>query len=792
MASKMPPATKTNYDIVNKFGGYRHKTDLTNLPPGILVPGSQNVLLNDGERVAVRQGYTLYGQANAALTPIVSAYDWETHLGTELHVRSYYDKLQFLYQDPTLGPTWTDLKTGFGDAVNFKYVDFWDTDEQSDELLFVNGSSNIYQWSGGLATFASATYTSLTLQGSKTWAELGFLTTGNRSVVLNGTTYTYQGGEDTTTLTGVSPDPSGATVDQSQTTANNTLSFGTANTTTHHAQVAQSFTPTNATLTEVVLQRNGDIGTFTGTVTIDIEADAAGIPSGVSLGSVTISNADWVALPSGAPFSVVFSSPISLIPLGTYWIKLSTSTNDNSNHPNLGVNSAGGYGGGQVKFYNTTDGWTSIATIDCYFLTITGSSPPTVGSLIFQSVNTIPNSATTGLPSTFSNDLIGILYNQIYIGGLTSRLVYVSRVNSFTNYSFSSPRLVGEGALLTLDAAAVGFIPQEDAMYITAGMDNWYETLFQTALNTTTAVETLTVNRLQTAGQAAAQSQALISKIKNYVFFVSNEPSLDTLGKVELIDTPQSLNISDPIKLDFDNYDFTGGQCYYFQNYIYIALPAEGKVLMFSMARGLLQSQSATTLSSSGALVAWEAPQILPISCFSTINGELYGHSSQVAETYKLFTGYNDNGNPIDARALFSYQNEGDRATQKNFNQFYNEGYISTNTTLYGTVYFDYGGADGTTTFAISGTDTRAVLPIPDTDGSLGKLVLGTRSLAGRGPSESTELPPKFRIIKTFPKVDCFEWQIEYSSNDVDQRWELLAWGPSATISTSTNAPITE
>lgn len=784
----------TKYDIVSKFLAYRHKTDVTNLPPGVLTVGSQNVVLNDGERVAVRQGYTLDGQASTAMTPIKSAFDWETHLATELHVRSFYDKLQFRYIDPdTNDPVWTDVMTGFGDAVNFNYVDFWDADEQTDVLLFVNGSSNIYEWSGGVTTFLSATSSTITKEGTGSWAESGFLTIGTRKVKLDGIEFTYTGGESTTTLTGVTPDPSNATIDQEQTTQNGQTSFGQADATTKHVYVAQSFVPTDATLIGLNLNKQADNGTFTGTVTIDIEADSAGSPSGVSLGSVTITNADWLLMPVGL-FSVTFSTPITLTPASTYWIKLAASTADTSNHPNIGRNSAGGYASGSVKYFDTADGWTAIATIDLTFGTITATAPPTVGSLIIQVVRTYANSTTTGLPSTFANDLIGILYNQIYIGSLVSREVFVSQVDSFLDYSFSSPRLIGEGALLTLDASAVGFIPQEDAMYITAGPNMWFATQFQTALSSTTAVETLSVVRLKTTGQAASQSQSLIAKIKNYVFFVSNEPSLDTLGKIELIDTPQSTNISDPIKLDFDNYDFTDGCCYYWKNYIFVAMPMEGKVLMFSMARALLASQSATAVSinSDGALVGWEAPQILPLSRFSTINGELYGHSSQVPETYKLFNGYSDNGNPIDARAIFSYQNGGDRANQKNFNEFYSEGYISSNTTLYLTISYNYGGCEGTTDVSISGSDPMAVCASPDTDGSLGKQNLGIRSLAGRGVTEDTALPPKFRLIKTFPKTDCFEWQTEYSTNDVDQRWELLAFGPNAMISTSSNAQITE
>jgi len=46
-----------------------------------------------------------------------------------------------------------------------------------------------------------------------TWAEARFLTAGTREVLINGTVYTYTGGQDTGTLTGVTPDPSGEAAD---------------------------------------------------------------------------------------------------------------------------------------------------------------------------------------------------------------------------------------------------------------------------------------------------------------------------------------------------------------------------------------------------------------------------------------------------------------------------------------------------------------------------------------------------------------------------------------------------
>jgi len=192
------------FQIVNKFGGYIERDDITNIAPNFLVRGSSNVLSTDGRRVGNRKGYTLYGAASTTAAGIDSSFDWESHRGFVHHFRSYdagTPTLQFLYNDTyyTLTTTLTSS------AIN--YTTFWSTTESQDLLLFVDGGTSIFEWSGGITTFASATTTTITKQGSTTWAEDGFFLSGTRKVKFGAVEYTYTGGEGTTTLTGVTPDP---------------------------------------------------------------------------------------------------------------------------------------------------------------------------------------------------------------------------------------------------------------------------------------------------------------------------------------------------------------------------------------------------------------------------------------------------------------------------------------------------------------------------------------------------------------------------------------------------------
>lgn len=163
-----------------------------------------------------------------------------------------------------------------------------------------------------------------------------------------------------------------ASTDQTQTTQDATTAVGEADATTKRNKIAQSFTAAKKRIAGVKLYKSADTGSFTGTVTVGLYADSSGSPTGAALASVTISNATWLKMAVGE-FECMFTSEYTSLTVGTlYWILVSCSTSDNSNHPNLGTNSAGGYASGSSKYYNTTDGYIAISTIDLYFKTLEG------------------------------------------------------------------------------------------------------------------------------------------------------------------------------------------------------------------------------------------------------------------------------------------------------------------------------------------------------------------------------------------------------------------------------------
>ncbi len=195
----------------------------------------------------------------------------------------------------------------------------------------------------------------------------------------------------------------------------------------------------------------------------------------------------------------------------------------------------------------------------------------------------------------------------------------------------------------------------------------------------------------------------------------------------------------------------------------------------------------------------WEAPQTLPVSRFYIVDGELYGHSYNTFESYKLFDGYADRiypgfgGYAIAANWVFSYENYGSRFTYKKATKMYVEGYIDANTMLTSTINYELDGCLTTKTFTLDGSDDQFVCIIPS-EGSLGKVSLGKQKLGGDvgpdavHPGAQQGFPPKFRWFPTFTNTDFFECSIGFSVLGVSQRFELLGFG--LAVSGSSEIPV--
>lgn len=191
----------------------------------------------------------------------------------------------------------------------------------------------------------------------------------------------------------------------SQTTDDAVQPFGRADATGQANKIEQTFTALDNIVTGVVVRKEASTGTNTGDITIALYAtDSNGDVTGSALATVTIPNATWEALTSNVDYLATFSAEYTgATPGQVYAFQYTCSTADNSNHPNIAKNSAGGYSGGTLKYNNTTDGW--VDTSDDLYFKVIGSFDGRVQRATstggFQGKNVFPKTTTTGSSNAY-------------------------------------------------------------------------------------------------------------------------------------------------------------------------------------------------------------------------------------------------------------------------------------------------------------------------------------------------------------------------------------------------------
>lgn len=195
-------ATDFEFSLIDSFSGYVSAKDKTNVDEHVLVRGSYNVYKKLSGTIAARPGQLRRGDANSTAAKVDSEFVWNTSWGAVLPVWVANSKLQVEFDG-----VWYDIATGLTKS-RYVFDTWWDNSAKKDVLLFVNGSSDLFSWSGGVCAVASGTVNTITkLDTSTTWQQDGFSSTG--SITINGTTFAYTGGYSTTTLTGVTGNASG-------------------------------------------------------------------------------------------------------------------------------------------------------------------------------------------------------------------------------------------------------------------------------------------------------------------------------------------------------------------------------------------------------------------------------------------------------------------------------------------------------------------------------------------------------------------------------------------------------
>ena len=418
--------------------------------------------------------------------------------------------------------------------------------------------------------------------------------------------------------------------------------------------------------------------------------------------------------------------------------------------------------------YTAQSGSEFTVSTDLSAFTFSANAP------VIQVVRQNDNTPASG----FTNNTIKTLQNQMFVGSESSRRIYVSRNTDNSGaiplFTFSSPRLIGEGALVTMDDITIGMEVDDNnnQMVVFSGKNRVYRAFFEVSPGSTADRENVAVKPLLVSEGQGAVSQELIGKIKQSIVWLSNDKELVELGQVENLPSPQSKSISDTIQPDFTNADFTNGQVKFWRSYLIVTAPPDGKMFIFDVEERL-----------------WNPPQVIGVRLLSIYADDLYGHSNAVNETYKLFTGVNDNGNPISFKAHYAYRNGGRRDVLKNFDKYFTEVYLQGNTIVTVSLLYEWKGAKLIQVYNLDGSDSEFLFT-PNLSVALGVNPLGTNPLGGQ--LEAGEDTPKYRRLKPVVPKDFWEYQARFECETDDAVFQILAQGANLRESSSKPQLITK
>lgn len=754
-----------NFQVTKGFKSYVSKPEITDLAPNYLVKGSKNVLVDYANRIISRLGYTLFGAAAADGTSgIKGSFDWDTSTAKSFALRSWGKSLEFYWNG-----AWNTLSNNLA-TPRIQFAKIWDNTEKIDVLLYVFGTAATTKWSGGVTKLRDTpTTTTLRKQGVLTSVTtIGFVagTPGSIAATITDTDANFLNAGfvagDTLYVSGSTNNSRNFTI--GSVTADTltliitdivtTEAAGTA-VTLHTGEPTWAASRFLASTSGRSFHYNGLDYSYSGGEATDTLTGVSAT-TGTALGVVTMT----VATPAVASFvahglvagDAIRFSTTGALPTGvsaslTYYVIAAGITADTFEFSTT-------FGGTAV---NTTGSQSGVHTLTRLTLITT----PTIGDPVWQNVieTTNPSSIATG----FKQDLIGVQLNSLILASSKSLEVYISASPDYTNFTLTSPRAPGDPAKVNMDNFPTCIIPVDNSqqtassLLFGAGTSEFFKLSY--GLSQDNANELVRMIKLKTAIGSGLISGSAIGNIKNLTAYITREPSLDTIDDVEKLDNKNNLPLSDPIKDDFDAYDFTDAHLKYWKRAIYVALPVEGIVLIYDLMRGL-----------------WQPPQTMPISRFAIIDDELYGHSSTDAQTFKLFDGTNDNGNYISFVARFAYNNGGRRDRIKTMSEYWTDGYISANGLLQMNQRFGYNGYLGAKQLFIDGTDTDITSPI-DSD-PLGSDPLGSDPLGGGSSGdESDPSSLRFYQVDTMAALNYIEQFVEYTMDSLDGRFAIVAHG---------------
>lgn len=723
------------------FLGYISSKDKTSVSPRALVRGSYNVYKKKSGTVASRPGLKRDGTIDSTVAGITAEYVWRTKIGQTYPIR--VQGVTSLGADGKLqvdvNGTIYDLLTGLT-KTRWVFDKWYSIAEAKDRLIGVCGDSNIYTWSGGVGTVASATTagstTSVKLAGNNVLLTSLALSNSNAASIIinnNGNVGTAAAAVITFLLNPSNTDTLTLTINGTAVVINFVSVIGAA---AGNVLIGANIA---ATITNL-------LGLLQSPGTTTANHVALSAPNQTLVGYLTSSNAGTITV-SGSSF----------------WSQLGFATVTTAEKRIVIGGVTYVYTGGE----NTG--------------TLTGVSPSpaaiVAGTVAVQAVVT-----TTGVPASsgFNNDFLKVIINRVHIGSYTSRLIYISSQTDFTNYTVPSPRATGDPELIILDSTANGITVKSDNAVIPSGQNTWNVISYTKITVGAVLTEQTTIEKKIVSDLSSAYAHEFIDNVGDDIIYLSKDQQVRIFGTFRNLTEAKYPSISLQIEDELKEQTFTGGHLKAIADFIYVTAPVNGTDYML---------ETRETVDGAGNVVAerlWHPPQIRNVSRFCEISGVTFGYSNANPQRYQIWDTnqwHDDSPSnepiPYNCVMRMAYRSFGRRQGLWTFDKVFVEGYIANGVNLNCNVYFDYQGSSGLQNLIINSVNKPAKFFSGNLAPTLGSSSPGDNPLGdGLIPESSDqELLPKFRDIPKVTPVNCFEFCLEVYSTELDSRWEVLCLG---------------
>lgn len=764
-------ASNFDFKLTNSWIGYNSANDKTNVSEQMYVEGSQNIYKKLNGNLSVRPGQKRIGSANATLSAVSSQYVWNTSWGATLPVWVTNSTLQVNYND-----VWYTLESGLT-KTRYVFDKWYDQGEAKDLLLFVNGTSNLYQWTGGITDIVSGSNASgavAVLDATPTNAGSGYTIGDVVTISTGGTGATAEvtGVGTGAILTAVIGGPAGT-------------QFGGFN-----YQVGQILQLVGGNLGTGGSVRVASIGAFGSIATVTIETSGIGYAAGF-----------YYTTTGGANTGAVIQ--VSTVSTSGSITKLNLLTPGSGYTTGTGKATTGGTGAGATVNINTiatgfitkTDstvsfqqaGFSSAGVINVGGTEYTyqyrtgsalvGVSPNASGIVAgvgFQKVISFSDTPARG----FNADFLKVINNQVYIGSYASRVCYISSNVSYINYVVPVPRLPGSPELLTLSASLKGIGVRQGKAYIGVGTGQFAIISFTDITVGSVLTQQTTVDIKPVAFLTAPYSHEMISNVGDNLVYLSQDQQVRTFGDFNNSFVSTYSSLSQEIATELMAEDFTGGTLRCIADFTYLSAPASGKTYLYQVRQAISANNEVINER------LWHSPFIWNATAIDEIDGVIVAFSNANPQMYEVWDteqwhddSPSDENLPYSCVLALSYRTGNNRRQGLlSFDKNFSEGYLTEGTPLNLLINYNYGGVTNMVSTVVNSVALPATTFLPSI-GSLGDSSLGDNPLGDELETGIDDEYAKFKVINSLGLINCFEYQPVYYSDTADARWEILASG---------------